>query len=209
MSRNIGSRNADFETAKAALLGRIRKALHGDHPPSSFRSLAKSAGVTIPTLRHYFGGREELFAAVFADCHAGGRTELEIAQAPSGPFRKSIHDLVRHLVDGFRYGRLDRLHAVGLTEGLLDAGVARAYLADILEPTLDAIRQRLEAHIARGEMRSMNARHAALGLASPVLVLFLHQNGLCGAATYPTEIEAFVADHIEAFVKAYELKPNG
>ena len=204
MPRKKGSKNTDFAAKKQELLHRLRSTLLSDNPPSSLRSLAKAAGVTIPTLRHYFGDREEVFAAVFADCHSGGQKELDVAEAPSGVFRKSIHDLVRHVADGFRFGGLNHLHAVGLIEGLGNMRVARAYLAEVLEPTVKATQKRLETHMARGEMRETNARHAALGLVGPLLVLFLHQNALGGAANHPIDIDAFLADHAEAFLAAYK-----
>jgi AcrR family transcriptional regulator len=202
--RKKGSPNADFAAKKQDLLRLIRSALHGENPPSSLRSLAKAANVTLPTLRHYFGDREQVFAAVFADCRAGGRRELETAAVATGAFAKSISDLVRHIADGFRYGGLDRLHAVGLIEGLGNARVAGAYLAEVLEPTLSATQARLETHIGRGEMRATDARHAALRLVSPILVLFLHQQALGGAADYPMDTEAFLAGHVDAFVATHQ-----
>ena len=203
MPRKKGSANADFDAKKRELLRLLRSAIHGTPPPSSLRGLAKAANVTIPTLRHYFGDREEVFAAVFADCHAGGSREIEAAATASGRFAESIRDLVRHVADGFRYGGLDRLHAVGLIEGLGDPRVAASYLAEVLEPTLRAAQSRLETHTARGEMRPMDARMASVRLISPILVLFLHQQGLGGAADYPIDMEAFLASHAEAFVVAH------
>ena len=204
MPRKKGSKNTDFVVKKEDLLRLLRSALRGDNPPSSLRSLAKAANVTLPTLRHYFGDREAVFAAIFADCRAGGRRELEIAGTASGEFRESIDELVRHIADGFRYGGLDRLHAVGLTEGLGNRRVASAYLAEVLEPTLSAAQARLETHIGRNEMRATDARHAALRLVSPILVLFLHQQPLGGAAEYPIDIESFIAGHADAFVAAHK-----
>jgi AcrR family transcriptional regulator len=203
MPRKKGSANADFDASRRALLDRLRESLLGDEPPSSFRTLAAAAGVTMPTLRHYFGDREGVIAAVFAECHEGGERELEVAARPTGPFRRSVHDLLRHVADGFRYGRLDRLHAVGLVEGLANERVAGAYLADVLEPTLRAAQRRLEAHIDGGEMRPADPRHAALALLGPVVLLYLHQHGLCGEAAYPIDIDAFLSGHADAFVRAY------
>lgn len=203
MPRKKGSQNTDFDAKKRELLARLRSTLLGDRPPSSYRALAKGAGVTMPTLRHYFGDREEVLAAVFADCHSEGRKHIETAETPSGEFRRSIHDLVRHVVDGFRFGGLLELHAVGLVEGLGSPRVARAYLAEVLEPTINAARMRLEAHLARGEMRSTDARHAAVGLIGPILVLFLHQDGLGGSADFPIDVDSFIADHAEAFLAAH------
>lgn len=209
MPRKKGSLNADFDAARAGLVARLRAALLGSEPPSSYRALAKAAGVTIPTLRHYFADREGVYAAVFADCHAGGQSELDTAATPSGPFPESIRDLVRHFADGFRYGGLTELHAVGLAEGFGNRRVAAAFLGEVFEPTLAATQVRLEAHVARGEMRPTDARHAALRLVGPILLAFLHQHALGGSAGYPLDLDAFAADHAAAFVAAHATDATG
>jgi AcrR family transcriptional regulator len=203
MPRPKGSPNDDFAASRAALLLKLRKALLGPQPPSSLRALAQTADVAVPTLRHYFGDKDAVLAAVFADCHGGSARELQVAATPTGSFKKSILDLVQHVADGFRYGKLDSLHAVGLTEGLAAQHVAQAYLNEILEPTIAATTMRLQAHIDRGEMRVVKARHAAVALLSPIVLLFLHQNKLNGAKSHPTDIEAFLVTHVDAFVRGY------
>lgn len=206
MPRPRGSANTDFAQKRQELLDRLRAMLLGESPPSSFRALAVAANVTIPTLRHYFGDRDDVLAAVFADCHLGGHKELEIAATPSGPFAKSIFDCVHHIIGGFQYGGLRQLHTVGLLEGFGSHPVAQSYLAEVLEPTLNACKQRLEVHIARGEMKDTDARHAAINLISPVLIVFLHQNALGGSKEYPLDIAAFASNHIESFVTAYQKR---
>jgi AcrR family transcriptional regulator len=201
--RPKGSLNDDFAESRAALLDKLRKAILGPTPPSSLRALAAAADVAVPTLRHYFGDKGAVLGAVFADCHAGGAGELETSARPTGAFEKSIGDLVRHVADGFRYGRLDRLHSVGLTEGLTSPPVALAYLTEVLEPTIEALTARLQAHIDRGEMRRVPARYAAITLLSPIVLLFLHQRGLNGAKSHPIDVDAFLATHTKGFVSGY------
>jgi hypothetical protein len=104
---------------------------------------------------------------------------------------------------GFRYVGLRELHTVGLQAGFTHRPAALSYLADILEPTLDACQKHLEAHIARGDMRKTDARHAAIGLISPFLVVFLHQHALGGSKDYPLDIAKFAKDHTKSFVTAY------
>jgi AcrR family transcriptional regulator len=209
MPRPKGSPNEDFTESRAALLNKLRKALLSRKPPSSLRALAEIAGVSVPTLRHYFGDKDAVLAAVFADYHVGGSQELRTASTPTGDFKTSIVDLVRHVADGFRHGRLDRMHAVGLTEGLAAPQVALAYLTEILEPTIEAITIRLQKHIERGEMRKVSARHAAVAFLSPIVLLFLHQNGLNGAKSHPTDIDAFLATHVEGFIEGYAAEIGG
>ncbi len=207
MARPKGSRNEDFAASRAALVTKLRHALLGLAPPSSLRGLAEAAEVSVPTLRHYFGDKDAVLAAVFADCHDGGAAELLAAATPQGDFRHSVQDLVRHIAGGFEHGRLDRLHAVGLVEGLVEAGVGAAYLSSILEPTLDAVAQRLARHMAMGEMRPVPPRQAALSLLAPILLLYLHQRGLGGLRSHPTDITAFLHMHAEGFFLGFAQAP--
>lgn len=203
MPRPKGIANVDFAESRTALIAKLRNALLGTEPPSSLRSLAAAADVAVPTLRHYFGDKDGVLAAVFADCHAGGAHEMLVAASPTGSFKESVGDLVQHISDGFSHGRLDRLHAVGLTEGLAAADVAFAYLADVLEPTIEAATTRLQVHLDRGEMRPVVVRHAAVALLAPIIVIYLHQRGLNGSTTHPTDIDALLATHVDGFVTGY------
>jgi AcrR family transcriptional regulator len=207
MPRTKGSLNDDFGASRATLLTKLRKSLLGPSPPSSMRSMAHAANVAVPTLKHYFGDKNAVLAAVFADCHVGGAHELLTAATPQVGFAASVGGLVRHVADGFRYGGLDRLHAVGLTEGLAEKPVAKSYLTDILEPTIDAAAARLQAHIDLGEMRPVPARHAAIALISPIILVFLHQRGLNGSKSHPTDIEVFLKTHVQTFVLGYTADP--
>jgi AcrR family transcriptional regulator len=203
MARPPGTLDANHSSKRQALLDRLREALLGDSAPSSFRQLAEAAGVTIPTLRHYFGNREAVLAAVFADAHLGGEREMASTRLPSGPFAISVRDLIFHLDSGFEYGGLTQLHAAGLVEGLRNAEVAGAYLREILEPTIDAIQERLEKHIQAGDMRPADPRAAALALVSPIVLIWLHQSGLGGAKTHPLDRSEVLESHAMGFIRAY------
>jgi AcrR family transcriptional regulator len=180
--------------------------MRSERPPSSFRSMADAAGVSVPTLRHYFADREGAIGAVLADAHFGGRRMIEVARTPTGEFDRSIRDLVTHIVGGFRFGGLVDLNALGITEGLGSARLAKAYLDEILEPTIQASADQIAQHVARGEIRDVDPRHAAIALISPLLILFLHQNRLGGSKHYPTDMDRFVAVHTEAFIAGYRAK---
>jgi AcrR family transcriptional regulator len=88
-----------------------------NQPLASLRELAAAAGVTIPTLRHYFGKREDLVAALLADL--GRQDEAHVARVAVAelPFREPIADYVAYVRLGFRFG-LSETHTIGLREGL-------------------------------------------------------------------------------------------
>ena len=201
MPRPAGSTNADHDAKRSALLGVLLGALLDAAEPPSLRALARAAGVAVPTLRHYFGDRDAVLAAVFAHARADGAEPLRVAATPAGPAAESVAALLRHAAAGLAHGGVGRLNELGLREGLANPAAGAAYRADVLDPTLDAFAARLAAHAAAGELDVPDPRAAALQLLAPLLVHFLHQDSLGGAADRAIDAEALVADLAAAFVR--------
>lgn len=203
MAKTKGTKSSGYAEKRAALLRGFRERLTARNlPPPSLRELASSAGVTMPTVRHYFGRREDLIIAVMEDFRAVGEKDLNQARLADRPFAESIDALVKAIMVGLAMGLSD-LHAMGLREGLRHDRLGPAYLMQILEPTIDAIETRLLKHQERGEMRPSDVRTAAIGLLSPLVIAYFHQKELGGSLTRPLDDETFRKEHIEAFVRAY------
>ena len=207
MARPKGATNADFELKRQQLLGRLLTGLIESDGPPSLRGLAQAAGVSVPTLRHYFGDREAVVAAVFAFCRDHAADELRIAATPEGPVDKSIAALLRHAVAGLEYGGLGHLNELGLREGLANAATATAYLSDVLDPTLQAFATRIASHVDSGELRALTPRTAAMQLLAPLLLAFLHQHSLGGAATNPIDLDTLIEDIATTFVRGNRSSP--
>ncbi len=207
MPRPKGSRDANHETKRRELLHRMTvRMMRREVVRPSMRELASSAQVSVPTLRHYFGGRGELMAAMLAECLRQGRQGLDAQSRSDQPFAQSMQDYALALVRALaapRDVRLGDVFAVSLAEGLLDPEVSRPALEFIIDPTLETLEARLRVHMARGEMIQTDARGAALMLLSPLLLASLHQDQLKGAAHRPLALEALAADLSAAFVRAY------
>jgi len=207
MSRPVGARNALFEERRTALIARARERLSlqsGESP--SFRELALAAGVSVATLRHYFGTREALIKAVFAHYLREGQRHLQRTRAldiGDEDFAVSITDFLQRVVRGWTVGFVGSLHRIGLAEGLRHPGTALDYLQDVLEPTLQALEARLEASVLRGEIIDCDTRHAALMLLSPLLLALLHQHDLGGTRCRPLALPALIDEHVKVFVRAY------
>lgn len=211
MGRVEGSRNHTYEERRRSLLLRARTRLgQPGASGASLRQLAEACGVSLPTLRHYFPQRADLILAVLAENLGDGRPHLAHISTAGQPFAASIREAVGYIAFGFDHG-LGEIHTVGLTEGLRDPVVGPGFVSLVLEPSIEALQRRLDVHVAAGEMRAVNTRHAALVLLSPVVLLMLHQRELGGAATHPTELRQFLDDQAEAFVKGYgvRLKDDG
>jgi len=205
MGRPTGSRNPDFEAHRNALVAAAQARLaEPDGTRASFRELAAAAGVGVATLKHYFGSREGLVAAVLEHWHRAGMPYLlEVAAGPLPPLRKSLDELLERIGEAFQRGRLDEVHAIGLAAGLREPTLGPAYLREVLDPTLEAVEARLARHIARGELRAVPVRHLALSLVSPAVLLLLHQRALGGSHARPLAYKPFASDHVAGFVRAY------
>jgi len=207
MARPAGARNALFEERRTALIARARERLSlqsGESP--SFRELALAAGVSVATLRHYFGSRETLIKAVFAHYLREGQRHLQRTRAleiGEEDFAASITDFLQRVVRGWTVGFVGSLHRIGLAEGLRHPGTALDYLQDVLDPTLQALEARLEASVRRGEIIDCDTRHAALMLLSPLLLALLHQHDLGGTRCRPLALPALIDEHVKVFARAY------
>ncbi|WP_395809451.1 TetR/AcrR family transcriptional regulator [Archangium minus] len=209
MARVKGSRNADYEKERRRLLEAVRvRLLEADGAQASFRQLAEVAGVSVATLRHYFGSREALLAEVMVDMHRLGMPRLlSVALEVEGPVRESLRWFLQSLSKGWRVGSVGAVHAFGLTAGMGHQLLGPVYVKELLEPTLQAAEARLSRHIADGELRHCDVRHAALELVCPVVLGLLHQVQLSGASCRPLDVDRFLEDHLETFLRAYAVSP--
>lgn len=206
MARTKGARSAHYLERRAELLERLRERLaRADAPYPSFRELVEASGVGQTTLRHYFGGRDAVIAVVLGAWKERGAGIFQHLTQPSGSFEQSVFDALAFAVEGHRLDELRQLHRVGLAEGLRSSTLGPAVVDSLIEPMLGALAARLEAHVRRGEMRAVDIRGAALSLISPVLVAFLHQADLGGAAEHHFDIDGFVRQHAEGFIAAYSI----
>ncbi len=180
--------------------------LQRDGGAMSLRDLSTAAGVAMPTLRHYFGPRHQVIDAIFEESLRLGRQGLDAQRCSEKPFNESVRDYARALVfalDNARDSRLGDLFAISLAEGLLDSKVSTSTLKHIVDPTIDALVERLTHHMARGEMVETEPRAAALMLLSPILLASLHQHQLHGAGERPIPLERLADDLGAAFVRAF------
>ncbi len=210
MPRTPGARDANYEERRTELLGRLRDRLDeraAGH--ASLRDLASAAGVSISTLGHYFGRRDDIVRAVLEDDHRSGQRYLGWMARTDEPFAASVRSAVGALVLGLERGELSRRFATGLTESLLHPDLGPQFLDRWLEPMLVAVETRLAAHVARGEMRADGPdeiRVAALALISPLLLAAMHQRALGGDGTRPLDLGTFGMTHAAAFIRAWSAE---
>ncbi|MBA4491605.1 TetR/AcrR family transcriptional regulator C-terminal domain-containing protein [Paracoccus sp. S1E-3] len=76
----------------------------------------------------------------------------------------------------------------------------------MLDPYIEALAQRLQDHIDRGEMRPTDTRMAAMSLISPILIGALHQRRLGGATCNPVDQSQHCHHVAESFIAAYRVR---
>lgn len=210
MARAPGTRNADFEQTRAAMLAKVRaRVLQPDGARVSFRELAAAAGVGTTTLRHYFGTRGGVLRAVLeATSMAGAPYLLMVTRPPVLPLRASLELLCGMVLRGMREG-VGEVHALGLASGLREPELGPAYLDFVLEPTQQAFEAHLAHHAATGALRpDADLRLAALQLLSPLLLAALHQRELGGHRCRPLDLDATLPAHLDAWMRAWAAPPS-
>ncbi len=205
MPRPKGARDADYGVKRSALLRKLSERLiQLDDTRPSLRQLAIAAGVTVPTLRHYFGDREDLVEAVLEEIFVHGERYLERGAEPYGELDQSIRaflkTLAEVLVDGPKLG--DKI-AIAFLEGFYSRRLGPLALNYVIEPPLKAMEKRLAAHQARGELGDVDLRCAALMLISPLMVACMHQKQMFGDEVRPLDFTPLIDSAASSFMKAY------
>jgi AcrR family transcriptional regulator len=210
MSRTKGAVDADYAIKRARILNKLRvRFMAGQSQGIRFSAMAKIAGVSIPTLRHYFPSRSDVLSALLQQLGEEGSFYVaRFANGSSPSLEDTLKELGFGIKQGVNQGGTSGIHAMGLNEGLGDAKIGPSYLQSILEPTLQALETRLTKHIKKGEMKSCDVRFAALNFIAPILVAYLHQGKLGGTKVRPMQVDALVTEQIGTFVKAYGVEKS-
>lgn len=170
--------------------------------------IAEIAGVSVATLVHYFQSRQGVCAAVLRRFgETGRRFYLPKTREPAGPAPDSIRDVCSYVADAMA-GPVHSIHEFGFVEGLHDSTLAREYLVEVLDATLDAVAARIAEHARRGEFQVADPRLDAVQLVGPVVLAGLHQNALGGAALCTVDLHRLAAESADAYLAKKLLAPE-
>lgn len=205
MARPTGTRNPGYDARRAAMASAMVAALVDDAgAPSSLSALATAAGVSVPTLKHYFGDHDgAVRAALQAAEEAGAVYVARLRDPGDAALADSLAGLAAELVAGWPHG-LGALFSGAFTQGLGHAARGPAVVDHLLEPTLQGLEARLAVHRDRGELPAdVDLRAAGLAFLSPLLLALLHQHGLSGATCRPLDLHAFAREHTASWVRGW------
>jgi len=203
MGRPAGRRSDDYEDKRRALAHAVYQSLIDD-ATISWSAMAERAGVSRPTLTHYFGDRHGAVRAALTVAASEGRRFLgHIVTMPSEDPEQTLTLLLTLIVVTWRDRGVGRLHDVGIQTGLGDPDSARCYLTEIQDPLVESIQHLLERMVTEGRLRHPHPRQGALQLLGPVVLALLHQNGLKGRHLSPLDEDALARETARGFVAAY------
>lgn len=208
MGRATGALNKDHAETRAELARKVAQHLlaNGGSLPS-LRVLAEGAGVDPGTLRHYFVDRRGAVKAAMETLLPLGEDQkaraLELATLP---VREALLTLLTRVARAWS-GLLGGMHATGFVEGMVDGALGQTYVTTMLEPTLATVEALLQQFAERNMLEVPDVRLASLALMSPVLLACFHQFQLGGRACRPLDLDAFVAGHVDGFLRGYAAHP--
>src|SRR5579883_2196064 len=140
MARPKGTKSEDYDTRRSEILQRLSNRLtQPDAMQASFRDLVSASGVSISTIQHYFGRREDVIIAILKDARDKAAPHFAHLKKPSGPFEQSIRDVLSYLRLGFERFGVGDLHALGFVEGIRNGGIGPLVVECVLEPSIEAI----------------------------------------------------------------------
>jgi AcrR family transcriptional regulator len=176
--------------------------------PVSLRQFAIKAGVSEPTLRHFFTDRQGVVIALIGYFAEGARQFLELSAKPEATLKDAVSGYGELALAGAQSRLFAQAHAFALVESIHDPAVARAYLQTIIEPSLQALEQRLAPAMDPDAASPERVRHAALALYAPILIAILHQDLLKGDEVRPLDMSAFITDLTALFTHGLQPKAN-
>lgn len=174
--------------------------------PVSLRQFAIKAGVSEPTLRHFFTDRQGVVIALIGYFADGARQFLEQSATPEATLKDAVAGYGELALAGAQSRLFAQAHAFALVESIHDPEVARTYLQTIIEPSLQALEQRLAPTMDPDAASPERVRHAALALYAPILIAILHQDLLQGDEVRPLDMPAFIIDLTALFADGLQPK---
>jgi AcrR family transcriptional regulator len=202
--RPNGTRNAIYDVRRRQLIERLRRKFKdGAAQRPTLREFAKACDCSVSTLNHYFGRREDVVQAVFTESRESASAQIANIRQADRPFAESVREVLGQAWLALAERGVAKTLALGLVEGLGSPRLGAAYINEMFDPFVLALAERLSSHVARGEMRAVDTRMAALALVSPLLLAALHQKELQGEEVLPLSSSDFVEHLAAAFVRAY------
>ncbi len=156
----------------------------------SFRQFAAAAGVSEPTLRHYFKDRDGCVAAILEYFGVNGQSVWrKLSEAASSP-GDAVSETFGISRTGMMTGGFIQAHTFGVVESAGNPRLADVYRRKLLDPAVQAIADKILATPGMtNDPREASA--VAWAIFSPLLVLGLRRHFLSDANTTDDETDGY------------------
>lgn len=196
MARTAGARNRDYAEVRHRMASAMAANLLGSGGDlATFADLARAAGVSPTTLKHYFQDRDSAYAAAMASVadDAAGYLRRQVEHALEEPTTSgALRAYLEATVTAWRRHGLGRVFTGTLAWGLAAPHRGPEFLGGMLEPAVGAavdLLQRLLEREGRTPTDDSMARVRALMILSPVFLAMLHQDNLGGREHHPLDLD--------------------
>jgi AcrR family transcriptional regulator len=208
LSRPLGAKNTTHQKRRRALAAAVFPRLLADGGRTSLNELAVAADASVPTIKHYFKDRSGLVAASLREQLESGKIHLARTSDPGPePIAQSLEAFATELINAWINFGVGKIFVVGIGLGVYDPQAGPGYLDGILEPTIQALEQRMRVYASRKELAFIDeedVRIASLAYLSPLIVALIHQNALSGTTCRPLDLHSFAKRHTEQFLRAWK-----
>lgn len=211
MARPKGRRNEGYDERRTALAQAIiPRLVEPDGVRTSLRELASVAGVSVPTLRHYFSDRDGLVRASFTEIGKLGLTHMQQnSVVQEDDLLTDVTAYLVLLVQAWTQLGVGPMMTAGITEGLHHPQLGPSFVDALLEPLLQVGERRIEDAQRKGWIEpDADPRAASLMLVGPVVMALLHQGPLSGSQCRPLDLEALARTTAARFARAYGSAPT-
>ncbi|WP_432135722.1 MULTISPECIES: TetR/AcrR family transcriptional regulator [unclassified Streptomyces] len=171
--RSARSRRAIYDAA-LALVGEI------GYRRTTIEGIAARAGVGKQTIYRWWPSKAEVLLEAFLDRDGQGEAAAPRSYAipDTGDLAADLKAVLRATVDELLDPRFDVPYRALAAEGLIDEGLGREFVAQLLEPSLQLYVDRLRAAEAAGQVRAgLDPRIALELFVSPLAQRWLQRTG--------------------------------
>lgn len=161
MGRAPGVRNERYAEKRQELLDAVTDyVLRDDVMTPSLRQIAIAAGVSDPTVKHYFGDRTALVRDVLANVGARSEPLREEIRKGKPSIGEAIEDYLQLMATVPQNSMIVRANLFALRESLIEPSIFKTYIDLVVEPNIGALAERLMSS-SGGPGNYANARAAA------------------------------------------------
>lgn len=168
--------------------------------------IAARAGVSKGTIYLYFHSKEDVFDALVRAIPQPNVEQLRaLAADTSIPADTMLRRVLTFMGGLLRDGRMAMFPRLVIGESGRFPKLAETYKREIISRGVGVVASIIERGIAEGRFRKIDPAHAAYGAIAPVLFTAIWRTTFQQFGEEPLDGEAFVAQHVDTFLRGISV----